>query len=464
MSAQSPSFASNRSSRRPVPRSTGAMSVSTAATSISPWLKLIALTIFLPEEFSFYVFDFRLTLVRLILFLLTPFLFANLIQSVASGKSKLAASDIFIVLTGVWMIVSSTTLVDFGYALHHTGPAVGEIWGSYLATRVLLSQPGQALSFVKLICSVIVIVALFGVPDTLAGKPLTRDFLSHLTGYAPRFSEVTEVRWGLHRAEGLLEHYIFYGSVCAIGLLLAVALPIRAKRLTIVTCALGTFLSLSGGPFQAAILELVLHTYDRLFAKVRYRWQLLIVIVALAYGALSLVTADPLAFVQNHLLLDSGSYWTRVYQWNTIGPIALTSPWVGVGTDVLALAHEMSLFVTPSINSLWLYQATTYGIPCAILLGLSMISVICYRTRGPGVNLTIDESKLAAILGIVIAVFFLLGFSVDFWGSLWMFLGLLMGAKARLVDLGHRTSPAVTEANASGRVRAENHRVSIQAT
>ena len=304
-----------------MPRSTGAVSVSTAATSISPWLKLIALTIFLPEEFSFYVFDFRLTVVRFILFLLTPFLFANLIQSVASGKSKLVASDIFIVLTGVWMIVSSTTLVDFGYALHHTGPAVGEIWGSYFATRVLLSQTGQALSFVNLICSVIVVVALFGVPDTLSGKPLTRDFLSHLTGYAPRFSEVTEVRLGLHRAEGLLEHYISYGSVCAIGLILAVALPIRAKRLTIAACALGTFLSLSGGPVEAAIVGLGLHAYGRIFAHVRYRWWLLIVMVALAYGALSTVTADPLAFVQTHLLLDSGSYWTRVYQWNSIGPL-----------------------------------------------------------------------------------------------------------------------------------------------
>jgi hypothetical protein len=92
-----------------------------------------------------------------------------------------------------------------------------------------------------------------------------------------------------------------------------------------------------------------------------------------------------------------------------------------------------------------------------------MISVVCYRTRGPGVNLTADESKLAEILGIVIVVFFLLGFTVFFWGSLWMFLGLLMGVKAHLVDLGHRPSPAALKANDAGYVRARNHRIAIPA-
>jgi hypothetical protein len=419
---------------RAAPRSAG-------AANISPMLKLIAVVIFLPEELSFYIFQFRLTVIRLVLFLLTPVLLIHLSQLLALGKRHLVFPDILIVSTLIWMIVSPAVVVDLEYSLHHSAPYAFELCGSYLAGRVLLSERGQAQSFVNLMCYVIAIVALLGLPDALTSTPFTHDFVGQLTGYriSPTGDTVLQgdaYRLGILRAAGPIDHPILFGIVCAVGLLLSVASPIPAKSLTIAACGLGVMLSLSGAPIQAAILGLGLLAYDRILAHFRSRWSLLIGFAALGIGALYAVSSSPLAFILTHLLFDSNSYWTRVYQWNTVGDIVLSYPWFGIGFNLRGVALGTSSFIFGSVDSLWLNLALVYGIPGAILVGLSMVGTVCYPASGRGVNLTMEESKLATTLGVLIALVILVGFTVDFWEASWMLTGLLVGVRAHLADLG----------------------------
>jgi hypothetical protein len=441
MRAQSWQFRPNRLPQITVPRSAG-------ATSFSPVLKLIALVIFLPEELSFYIFEFRLTLIRLILFLLTPVLLVRLGLLLASRKRHFVFSDILIVLTGIWMIVSPALVVDLGYSLHHSAPYAVEFCGSYLAGRVLLSERGQALSFVNLMCHVSAIVALLGVLDVLAGSMVTHDLVRQLMGIAePRG---VDYRLGLVRASGPIDHPILFGFACAIGLVLAVASPIRAKGLTIAACGLGVLLSLSSAPIQCSILGLGLLTYDRIFARFRGRWLLLIGIGALGIGASYAISDSPLAFIFGHLLIDSSSYWTRVYQWNTVGIIVLNSPWIGIGYELQEAAQKMTFFVFSSVDSVWLNLALVYGIPGAVLVFLSMVGTACYPASGRGVNLTVEESKLATTLGILIVLVVLLGFTVDFWEASWMLVILLVGVRAHLAELGSRRCSTLTKADPGG--------------
>jgi hypothetical protein len=398
--------------------------------SISPMLRLIALVIFLPEELSFNIFDFRLTFIRLALFLLTPVLLIHLTQLLLSRKRHFVFSDILVVLTLIWMILSPTIVVDLAYSLHHSAPFAFEFCGGYLATRVLLSERGQAVSFVNLLCHVIAIVALIGLLDALTSKPLIHNFLHELTGYARSFD--SDYRLGIFRAMGPTEHPILFGTICSLGFLLAVATPIRAKGLTIAACGLGVLLSLSSAPIQGAILGLGLLTYDRIL-RFRRKWWLLIAVGVLGIAASYAFTASPLASIAGRLSLDPTSYWIRVFQWNTVGTVVLSSPWVGIAFQWPEMVRRLPFFALESIDSLWLNLALTYGIPGAVLVGLSMIAVACYPATGPG--LTTKESKLASTLGILIAVVVLLGFTVDFWETSWMLVGLLIGLRAHLADL-----------------------------
>jgi len=433
MRAQSQHFAPNLSLEGGVRRSTGVR-----AASIPPSLKLIILLIFIPEELSFYIGDFRLSPIRLFLFLLTPVLLVHFSQLLASKERRLVFSDVLIILAGIWMIIAPAVVVDLGYALNHAAPVAVDFCGSYFATRVLLSGRGQASNFVNLLCHIIAIVALSGALDALTATPFIHDFLRGLTGYVKPYS--IEYRMGIFRSMGPIDHPILFGTVCAFGLLLAVTSPIRAKALTISACGLGVLLSLSSAPIQAAVLGLGLIAFDRIFARYPSRWSFLIGVVALGIGSIYAYTNSPMGFVFDHLMFDSSSGWVRVYQWSLAGSFIQNSPWVGIAFQWTEMVMNMPdrWYFSASVDSYWLNLALIYGIPGVILVGLSIIGVAYYPVSGRDVTLTVSESKLATTLGIIISLIVFLGFTVDFWGICWMFVPLLVGVRAHLAELGSK--------------------------
>jgi hypothetical protein len=425
--------------------------------SVSPILKLIAFVLFIPEELSFSLFQFRLTWIRLVLFLFTPVLLVRFSHLLASRKCHLVFSDVLIALTGVWMIVSPAMLFDLGYSLHHSAPIAMEFCGGYFAARTLLSQRGQALSFINLLCHVIAIVALLGILDALTDRPLIHDFLRQLNGL-PMLTEgdgVLEHRAGILRAMGPIDHPILYGAVCGIGFLVAIASPIRAKGPTIAACGVGALLSLSSAPIQGAFLGIGLLAYDMVFSRFRGRWRFLIVIGLLGIATLYAFTSSPFASLFGRLNFNPQTYWVRLMQWEMGGAVVRDSPWLGVAFEWPEIVARMPYFVpNPSIDSLWLNLALIYGIPGAVLVALSMVGVTCHPTRGRGVNLTMQESKLATALSIVIFIIILLGFTVDFWEASWILIGLVVGARAHLGDLGlQRSSSSFTKTREVARSR-----------
>jgi hypothetical protein len=427
MRAQPPQFGLNPLLKGARQRSTGAIA-----------LKLITLLLFLPEEVSFYLGDFRLSPIRLALLLLTPVLLIRFSQLLASRQRRLVISDIFISLAGIWMIISPAMVVDLEYALHHSAPLAAELCGSYFATRVLLSQSGQALNFIKFLCRVIAIVALLGTLDALTATPFIHDFLGRLTGYVKPYTN--EYRAGIFRSMGPIDHPILFGIICAFGLLLALTSPMRAKSLTSSACGLGVLLSMSSAPIQAAVIGLGLVSYDSILARFRSRWWVLISILALGIGAIYAFSRSPLGFVFDHLMFDPSSGWNRVYQWDLLGGFIANSPWFGIAfqwKDIIRTLPDL-WYSSPSVDSYWLNLTLIYGIPGATLIGLSLIGAACYPASGHRVSLTMAESKLATTLSILISLVVFLGFTVDFWGISAMFIPLLVGVRAHLGELGSR--------------------------
>ena len=411
---------------------------SAEGTRISAFLVALTILVFLPQELSFYIADFRLTLARLLLIFLTPVLVLHFGLSLASGRRHIVPADLLIASASIWMIAAPTIVFDLGYALHHAAPLAVEFCGSYVATRILLSQRGQALRFIEFLCHAIGIVALLALPDALTGTPFIHDVLAKITGYHEPYS--LEYRLGIFRSTGPIDHPILFGSICGFGLLLAIVSPIRARRLTISACGLGVMLSMSSAPLQAAVIGLGLVVYDWLFRRVRSRWWLLTGIMALGVAAIFAYSNDPMGFVFSHFLFDSSSGWVRYYEWGVAGGLIRNSPWVGIAFQYAERLQEMPdlWYSAPSIDSYWLNLSLVYGIPCATCVGLAIGSLMCSATNGPRANFTDIESILATALGIVLVIIVLLGFTVDFWGSSWMVVPLLAGARAHLAELASR--------------------------
>ena len=349
----------------------------------------------------------------------------------AAGRYRFVISDLLVPLTGVWIIVALSNVDGVQAALNHGGPDALELCVGYMAARFLLSEHGQAVSFISFLCWVIAFVALLGVPDTLTQHYFVHDLTRSLGAATKTWPMGLDERAGSLRALSTLEHSILFGTTCAVGLILAASVRIRGRWFVIFACALGVRLALTSAGILGAFFALALAIYNRILAGTRYRW--VVLIGAAAAGTLTafIVFGDPSGFVFNHFVLDTQTAWFRMYIWQTVSVAIAQSPWFGMGS-----VSPEGYGIPGTVDAIWLVWALKYGIPGSLLFGLSMIGTASLPTNGPRARLTRAESRLGTTLGILIFIIIFWGFTVDFYGNAWILIPLLMGVRAHLGELG----------------------------
>jgi hypothetical protein len=391
-------------------------------------LKIILLSCFLPDGLSFFVAGLRLTVTRLTFLVLTPVVFARFAQKVSTGRYRFVASDVFVPAAGAWMFLGPSVLYGVSDTLVHSGPIVLEYLIAYMATRVLVEENGQALSFVSLLCAVIAVVCLDAALDTLTGRYFTKDLVFPLSGIQTYRINEDNFRYGLLRAAGPIEHPILFGLVAGIGLLFAAWTKIRLRGFCIAACGLGVIICFSSAPEQCVLMGFGLMIYGKLMAGMKTKWLLVWGAIAAVVVPVFLMSNSPFGFLFDFLTIDSATAYYRLYIWNMVGPPVLQSPYFGVYSD--------NIDYEGSVDSLWLVLSMLYGMPCAILVGLSMIGACSLPTGAPRAYLTEAESRVGTVLGIVMVLIIYMGFTVHLWGSAWILVGLLTGLRARLGELG----------------------------
>ena len=402
------------------------MTLSWIATSV-------ALALFLPQELSFYLAGLRFSAVRFILLLAFPVLVGLLFRKMARGEFRFVLADLFVVLTGLWLIFAPGVIDGVDSALNHAGPDVLEFCVAYMTTRVSLRRHGEALKFAELLCRLIVVVALLGFLDSLTNSYFIHGLTRQLTGFAAS-GDINDWedahRLGILRATGPVEHPILFGFICLVGVLIAMNLQMRARAAIIAISALGALFSFSSAPLQGLLLALLLLLYNRVARRLRFRWAALTI---LAVGAILLTFAisnSPVGFIISHLIYDASSGYYRYWTWERVIFYVSQSPMYGLG------------YATPpddinhSIDSLWLVLSVHAGIPGPVLLALSLVGSASLPTSGRSVHLSEAESRLGTILGILIFLTIYIAFTVHLWGSAWILIGLLTGLRAHLGELG----------------------------
>ncbi len=391
-------------------------------------LRFILFTLFLPEGMSFFIADLRLTFTRAIFLVITPLVFMEFKKKVSTGQYRFVLSDLFVVLTSLWMFVGPAVTYNLSDSLVHSGPVVMEYLIAYMATRVLLTQHGQAQAFVSLLCIFISFVVLDALLDTATGQYFTRDLVDQLTGYQKVWNAADEYRFGLLRAAGPIEHPILFGIISTIGLIFAISVKIRWRTFCIVMCVVGVVICFSAAPEQGALMGLGLLLYGRLASSLRSKWLWLSVTPVIVMIFLFISTPSPFGHIFDLITINPQTAYYRLYIWNTVGPAILDHPYFAV--------RPTEYDYTGSIDSLWLVLSLQYGMVCSIMTALSMAGCCSLPTNRPGACLSLADSMLGRALGIIIFLIMFLGFTVHFWGPTWILVGLLVGLRAHIGELG----------------------------
>jgi hypothetical protein len=408
------------------------------AVKLPFWLTLLAISIVLPEEFSLYIFGLRFTVTRLLYIVLAPLIVSRLAQKMRTGRYRFLVTDLFVFLSGFWMIFAPANITGFTSALNHGGPIALEFCMGYFVTRVLLSERGQALKFISLFCSLVAIVGLLAVLDTLSQRFVLHWLATALTGYRTysgadmSLGAADNYREGFFRAKGPFEHPIILGMMSCIGLIIASYVRIRFQKLSIAGCIVGAIAAVSTAPMQSLIIGFSLLTYNRILSGVPLKWLFLIGVCATGIGAVWISGHSILHFLFNNLIFDPASGFYRLMTWYQVIAAVHQSPWFGLGFG----PFPEYLDINHSIDALWLMLALNYGVPGSILVCLSLIAGVALPVSSPKIDLSPMEKKLGLVLGVALTAIILISFTVDFWGSSWVACAVLLGVKAHLSELG----------------------------
>jgi hypothetical protein len=413
------------------PRRGGASSVKVPLV-----LVLIALSMFLPEESSFYFGELRMTIYRLLLLLLAPAILFRFARLMVGQNYRFVWSDVLVPITGLWMFVGPTEIDGFDRALVFCGDSALEFCVPYMATRVFLTERGQAVALVRILCIAIATIGVLAIFDEVSRRFVLREFVGSFTGYHKKPIDYSDFMRGvLFRATSTLEHPILFGTACLFGLLMAIPMRGALRPFMLAGSAVGLVLSVSSAPISGAIVGFGALLYNRLLGNVPFRWGLL---YASAVGAILLifnVHPRPWGFIFNHLTLEPGTAYYRLLQWEFVGPLVLNSPIFGIGR-FSGWAEESGL--SPTIDSVWLASAMSFGIPGSVLIGLSYIAAcsVSMEIGNKSLNLTKQERQLGFTLSLITGLIIYIGFTVAYWGTVNILISFLAGIRAHLGAFG----------------------------
>ena len=292
-------------------------------------LVLLTLTMFLPEEASFYFGGTRMTVCRLLLLLITPTILFRFARLMASGGYRFVWSDVLVPVTGLWMFVGPAAIEGFDRALVFSGSMALEFCIPYMAARLFLVERGQAVALVRILCITIATIGVLAIFDEPSRRFVLRELVGSLTGYHKEGLDYSILMRGfLFRAASTLEHPIALGNTCLYGLLMATTMRGALKQFMIVGSILGLTLSASSAPISGVIIGFGAILYDKIMRNVPFRWGLLFTSAFVVIMTIFNVHPNPWGFIFQFITFDPGDAYYRLMQWEFAGPLVMDSPFL----------------------------------------------------------------------------------------------------------------------------------------
>lgn len=407
----------------------------------SIWLpRLLLITLLVPIELSFSIGSFRLSLSRLLLILVA----IPLIRRYISLPRKMRHEYMLFGYV-LWIFISSLVNHGMAFSIERAGSLGLEVIVSFFIAALTIKNIKQWVATMKVVVVLICLLVPFVLVEALISQHFIHEYLSLLTGYV--YPLPYEYRLGVLRSSGPFNHPILLGVFGAtmVGIVWYGFYNSNWVKKAGCTFLLlpTTFLALSSAPIMLVIFQLFAITFNWVARRYKQRWKMFSIGVAVLYLVLLLFSnRSPFMVILSRITLDPSTSFYRLLTWEYGVSSVLANPLFGVGMNDWARAVWM---VTSSIDSFWLKTAMIYGLPAAIMLILATVMITqgvvkSMKWAMPGLYKRLCIGWVVSMVSLI-----LLGFTVDFFGEIYVYYFFLLGMGVSLVNM--RKNGATGEAD-----------------
>jgi hypothetical protein len=346
---------------------------------------------------------------------------------------RIRPADIALLLYCFWCTLSLAVIHGIQVGLQSGGILFIETMGPYLLARCWIRDADAFHSMVSVLFKIVMILLPFGLIELYTGqKPLLAIFGLFLPAV-----DVTmmDLRWGLRRVQGPLEHPILFGVFCGsilamTHLVLGYQKSLFQRWLRTGLVAATALLCLSSGPTSALVAQFLLLTWNGVLRSIKSRWKMLWGVLAASYLFISAVSSQsvPAFYITHAPLFDPKSAYYRLLIWEYGSATALNHPIFGIGFN----EYERPAWMVPSVDMFWLIHAVMHGIPAAILIMFTFL----WTALTVGLRKGLDARNTAYRTAYLISMagFFLVGWTVHFWNGTYVLFLFLLGSGVWFLD------------------------------
>ena len=423
-------------------------------TAAKPFLIVLFFALLVVPAF-FYLGTLRLSFLRVfMLIMILPLIFRWL-----SGRyGGVIAPDFLLLGFSFWVYMSMIKNHGFSVATEFSAIQTVETMGPYLLARTYIRSEEAFRGFVRTLLWVVALLMPFALYESLTRTMLITRLFDALPGLLTFPNVNYEPRLGLFRAQATFEHPILFGVFCSSALALAwyVRQPPGtggiARLFWSVIAFFGTFLSLSSGALLAAVVQVLLITYESTTRFLARRWRILTLVTGFFYVVIDLLSnRTPVTIFISIATFNSSTSWNRILIWDYGTAEVWRHPIFGIARNDWVRGHWMSA----SVDNFWLVAAMRSGLPSLFFL-TSAIGLIMWRvgkrdfSASPGLQ-ACQRGYLISLFGVIIGIC-----TVHLWGGAYLYLTMLLGSGVWMISQGQTATtepPETRPGRRAGRPR-----------
>ena len=375
-----------------------------------------------------YVGPLRLSMYRFVLLItFIPCIF----MWITGRIGRIRTVDILIVTFSLWSMI--TLIVNHGIASVAVTTSIEtiETLCPYLLGRCYIRNENDFRNAVRLLFIIVMLLMPFCIIELVSGHNVLLELFGTIL---PTAAYTPVPRNGLTRVSSVFDHPImtglYTGSILGlVHLVLGYQKSVLSRGLMGVVVVVTAFTSLSAGPIGAVALQILLLLWNGLLRWPKYRWKILIGLLVTLFILIEIVAKrSALNIITSMFIFDDASYWYRTLIWTYGSASVVDHPLFGVGLN----DWPRPAWMPPSIDNFWLFQAIRSGLPAPILFMLCFFGIVL----AVGFKRGLDDKVVECRTGFLITMtfFFLTGWTVAFWDSVYVLFLFLMGSGVWILD------------------------------